>query len=96
MTDRDTDTLPTMETLVELIKGFQQDMTARFDRLETKVDNLENGLEGVRTQVLGLDARQDRLISQMYDTRADIKVLTAEERAWAKDVIGMKHELERR
>ena len=95
MTDRDTDTLPTMETLVELIKGFHQDMTARFDRLETKVDNLENGLEGVRVQVLGLDVRQDRLISQMYDTRADIKVLTAEVRAWAKDVIGMKHELER-
>ena len=72
MTDRDTDTLPTMETLVELIKGFQQDMTARFDRLETKVDNLENGLEGVRVQVLGLNVRQDRLISQMYDTRADV------------------------
>ena len=72
MTDRGTDTLPTMETLVELIKGFQQDMTARFDRLETKVDNLENGLEGVRVQVLGLNVRQDRLISQMYDTRADV------------------------
>jgi chromosome segregation ATPase len=88
MIDRDADALPTLESIAELIKGFQQDATTRLDRLK-------NNMEEIRGQILGLDVRQDRLISQMYDARADIKVLTAEVRAWAKDVVGVKQELGR-
>ena len=88
MSDPNADTLPTLETIAELIRDFQQNVTARLDRLES-------GLDEVRGQLVGLDVRQDRLISQMYDARADVKVLTAEVRAWSKDVLGIKHEMER-
>ena len=88
MSNPDTDTLPTLETIAELIKGFQKDVSGRLDKLE-------NGVEEIRGQILGLDVRQDRLISQMYEARADIKVLTAEVRSWAKDVVEIKHEIGR-
>ena len=95
MSNSDADTLPTLETIAELIKGFQQDVNARFDRLEAKVDRLEKGMEEIQLEIMSLDVRQNRLISQMYDARADVKALTAEMRTKAKDVFGVKPELGR-
>ena len=63
--------------------------------METKIDGLEKGLEEVRVELFGVDVRQDRLISQMYDARADIKVLAAEVRGRAKNVVEIKHEIGR-
>ncbi len=92
MTDRDADTL---ETLIELVKGFQQDVAVRLDRLETKVDGLERDLEEVRVQVVGSSVRQDRIMAQIHNTRADIKVLTVEVRTGEKDFVGLKQRMER-
>ena len=92
MTDRDADTL---ETWIELVKGFQQDVAVRLDRLETKVDSLERDLEEVRVQVVGASVRQDRIMAQIHNARADIKVLTVEVRTGDKDFVGLKQRMER-
>ena len=106
MIDRDANTVPTLEKLAELIKGFQQDMTTRLDSLESEVktgfSSLEAKGEELRLQMLSLETRHDRLASQVhemgayvYNHNADLRVLTTEVRAWAKDVMVLRQEVER-
>ena len=88
------DTLPNLDTLIEIVQAFRQDVMARLSGIETNIASINENM-------IGLEVRQDRLLSQVheigaatYNNRADIKVLTEEVRAWAKDVMGLRHEFE--
>ena len=102
MSNPDTDTLPTLETIAQLIKSFQQEVTARLDEVSARLQAVEMKGEELRLQMLGLETRHDRLASQVhemgayvYNHNADLRVLTAEVRAWAKDVMVLRQEVER-
>lgn len=111
MSNSNANTLPTLETLTELLQSFRQEVVTRLDGLENtvremkqdlaqvkdEVRNLAAQVEELGVQTVGFDVRQERLTSQLFEVsatvhgnRADIKVLTAEVRAWAKDVMALQ------
>lgn len=72
-------TLPNNQTLLATINNLHQEMNSRFEQR--------------RLQIMSFDMRIDRLEAASYEllniafnTRADVKVLREEIRAWVKDV----------
>jgi hypothetical protein len=73
-------------------------MESRIGQLENRV---EQGFEMIRLLMLSFDVRIERIEATGYESlsvaknaRADVRVLTEEVRAWAKEVLTLKGQLE--
>lgn len=85
------DTLPNNQTLLDAINGLRQKMNAKFEQVDSR-------FEEMRLQMMSFDVRIDRIealthevLNVAYNTRADVKVLREEVRAWAKDVAELQN-----
>jgi hypothetical protein len=97
MNPNEQDTELTLRTIADMLIEFREETNARLQALEERV---EQGFEQVRLQMLSVDVRIDRIESTAHEalsaahellavaknTRADVKILTEEVRAWARDV----------
>ena len=93
-------TLPDNQTLLEAIKNLHQEMTAKFEQIDARFgqtdanfSQVDARFEQMRLQMMSFDVRIDRLeaashelLNIAFNTRADVKVLREEVRAWSKDV----------
>lgn len=91
--DSEEDTLPNNQVLLEAIKDLQRDIVGLRQEMNVK-------FEDVRLQMMSFDVRIDRLeasshelLNIAYNTRADVKVMREEVRAWAKDVAGLQEKV---
>ncbi len=70
-------TAPTLETLTELVQVFQQSVMARLDHIEsvfgTQLRDLNDKVEGLRLQLVGVDARQDCLETKVDGLERDLE-----------------------
>lgn len=80
------DTLPNNEQLLQAILEMRQEMNARFEQFDGR-------LEEMRLQMMSFDVRIDRIealthevLNVAYNARADVKVLREEVHGWSKEV----------
>ncbi len=80
-------TAPTLETLTELVQVFQQSVLARLDHIETafgtqvlalnafgtQLRDLNDKVEGLRLQLVGVDARQHCLETKVDGLERDLE-----------------------
>lgn len=61
-------TQPTLETLLEMMRGMRDEMRAGFEAVNKRIDAVEERLERIET-------RMDRVESIALETRADLRDL---------------------
>ncbi len=101
-------TLPNLQTVLDAIGNLQQEtnkqiadlrqeMNARFDQVNLRLDQHDNRFEQMRLEIMSFDARIDRLQAMShenlnigYNLRADVKILREEISAWSKDVADLQ------
>jgi TolA-binding protein len=102
--DREKDTLPMLETLVEVVNAMQQQMNAmqqQMSAMQQQMNAMQQEMnarfEDVRLQLMSVDVRLDRMesmehkaLSIAYDVRADVRVMREEINAWSKEVMSLK------
>lgn len=102
--DREKDTLPMLETLIEVVNAMrqqmdvmQQEMNSMRQEMNTKFGEIDKKFEDIRLQLMSVSVRLDRLesmehkaLSIAYDVRADIRALREEVHSWSKEVVALK------
>jgi hypothetical protein len=68
MADEDLTTKPTLETLLEMMRGIREEVRSGFANSERRLDAIELRLEN-------LEALLDRVTSVAHETRADLRDL---------------------
>jgi hypothetical protein len=91
------DTLPNLQTVLDAIGNLQQEINARFNQVNSRLDQHDNRCEQMRLEMMSFDARIDRLQAMShenlnigYNLRADVKISREEVSAWSKDVAGLQ------
>jgi hypothetical protein len=73
------DTLPNNQTLLAAINNLHEEINSRFEQMRLQMMSFD-------VRIDRLEAASHELLNIAFNTRADVKVLREEVRAWAKDV----------
>ncbi|HZT57016.1 MAG TPA: hypothetical protein VFA21_00175 [Pyrinomonadaceae bacterium] len=66
-------TSPTLETIVQMLAELREQMNARFDGLETRIERLEARMDGFELRLERVEEQLDRMTSVVHETRADLR-----------------------
>lgn len=97
MNDKEKDTLPMLERLIEMVNSMQQQMNSMQQQMNSMQQQIDNKFEDARLRFMSVEVQMERLealehkaLSLAYDARADIKVLREEVYSWSKDIMALK------
>jgi hypothetical protein len=68
-------------------------MNERFSRIETEIIEIKQSQFGFDVRLERVQAMAHDALNIGHDLKADVKILTAEVRAWAADVIDLQQKV---
>jgi septal ring factor EnvC (AmiA/AmiB activator) len=68
-------TQPTLETLLEMMRGMRDEMRAGFEAVNKRLDAVEQRLDAVEERLERIETRMDRVESIALEGHADLRDL---------------------
>lgn len=85
--------------ILQAIGDLRREMNERFGGVDNRLTGIEAEIEEIKQSQFSFDVRLDRVQAMAHDAlnighdlKADVKILTAEVRAWAADVAGLQQQ----
>ncbi|MBA2735825.1 MAG: hypothetical protein H0U50_03450 [Pyrinomonadaceae bacterium] len=72
------------------IKDLRREMNERFTKIETDVEEIKQSQFSFDVRLERVQAMAHDALNIGHDLKADVKILTAEVRAWAADVVDLQ------
>lgn len=93
------ETLPNLNTILEAINSFRQEMNQRLNNIEARLINVENDVRQVKEMQFVFENELDRLqaivhqsLNLAHENRADVRIMRKEIASWAQDVRNMQRQ----
>lgn len=75
------------------IADLRREMNERFTKIETEIDEIKQSQFSFDVRLDRVQAMAHDALNIGHDLKADVKILTAEVRAWAADVAGLQQQI---
>jgi len=75
------------------IKDLRREMNERFTKIETDIEEIKQSQFSFDVRLERVQAMAHDALNIGHDLKADVKILTAEVRAWAADVVDLQQKV---
>ena len=75
------------------VDDFRREANERFTKIETELDQIKQSQFSFDVRLDRVQAMAHDALNIGHDLKADVKILTAEVRAWAADVAGLQQQI---
>ncbi len=75
------------------IKDLRREMNERFTKIETDVEEIKQSQFSFDVRLERVQAMAHDALNIGHDLKADVKILNAEVRAWANDVVDLRQKV---
>jgi len=79
--------------ILQAIGDLRREMKERFGKIEREIEEIKQSQFGFDVRLERVQAMAHDALNIGHDLKADVKILTAEVRSWAADVIELQQKI---